>query len=41
MLPQWQLPPLPIYLLYSWGSLPKRVLTFVSHFRHATRAILS
>lgn len=40
VLPQWQLPPLPIYLLYPYGSQPKRALTFLHHFRKATKQIL-
>ncbi|WP_245959175.1 LysR family transcriptional regulator [Marinomonas pollencensis] len=38
--PQWKLPMLPMYLLYPYGSLPKRLSAFLHHFRNQTREIL-
>lgn len=38
--PQWQLPLIPVYLLYPYGNLPKRVSAFLHHFRNQTRLIL-
>ncbi len=40
VLPQWQLPLIPVYLLYPYGTLPKRMSAFLHHFRHRTREIL-
>ncbi|WP_219703437.1 LysR family transcriptional regulator [Marinomonas lutimaris] len=41
VLPQWQLPLIPVYLLYPYGSLPKRVTAFLHHFRKHTATILN
>ncbi|RBP85591.1 LysR family transcriptional regulator [Marinomonas rhizomae] len=40
VLPQWQLPLIPVYLLYPYGSLPKRMSEFLHHFRNSTLTIL-
>ena len=40
VLPQWQLPLIPVYLLYPYGNLPKRMTTFLHYFRNRTRIIL-
>ncbi len=35
VLPEWTLPPLPLYLIYPYGQLPKRIQAFLQHMRQA------
>ncbi|SHO57551.1 LysR family transcriptional regulator [Vibrio quintilis] len=40
VLPRWTLPRLPLYLIYPYGQLPRRIQAFLQHMRQASAAIV-